>query len=108
MFSEDGKDSPPSGEARNYDEIIGNLLRISYCDGHWNRFFETNGLSPYRIVYEDFVKDYDGTLKRLFDHLGYPSAKIVPPRLKRQSSAYTEEVLAWFIKEHREKMKRPS
>ena len=65
----------------------------------YRKFFDANNLSPFRIVYEDFVQDYAGTLQRLFAHLGRPDAKIVEPRLQRQSDERNEEMYERFLAE---------
>ena len=97
-------DTTPAS-AKSADEIYDSawfvraVMSSTMSDNHWNAFFDANNLSPFRIVYEDFVQDYAGTLQRLFAHLGRPDAKIVEPRLQRQSDERNEEMYERFLAE---------
>lgn len=68
-------------------------------DRNWQVFFETNAIRPLVIDYEDLVSDYSGTITKVLQWLGIPSAEssiIPPPRLRRQSNARSEEWVALY------------
>jgi LPS sulfotransferase NodH len=65
---------------------------------HWDRFFRTNGIRPIEIVYEDFVLEYAGTLRRVIETLvpGAAHLSIPPPATRRLHDARTEAMVARF------------
>ncbi len=71
-------------------------------EAKWLSHFQTNGITPFEIVYEDLVSDYVGTIRSALHWLGVPDAEtfeVQPPRLKRQSmernEVWLELYLAW-------------
>jgi trehalose 2-sulfotransferase len=63
-------------------------------DRKWQAFFETNAITPLVIDYEDVVSDYSGTITKVLEWLGIPSAESISiplPRLRRQSNARSDE-----------------
>lgn len=57
----------------------------------WESYFAERGIDPLRIVYEDFVVDYHGTIRRLFDALGRPDLDVPPPQIEQQADELSEE-----------------
>jgi LPS sulfotransferase NodH len=56
----------------------------------WERFYRLHAIRPLRVLYEELEEDFVGTFKRVLAFLGM-DARVVPPRLKRQADAITEE-----------------
>lgn len=52
-----------------------------------------DGITPLNIFYEDFIQNYEGTVRTILDHLGLESksASIAPPALIKLADAVTEE-----------------
>lgn len=97
----------PDGEERkiaaapDYDaDLIRRLLsRILRSNAHWRRFFEANCIAACELAYEELEEDYAGTLRRVFAAIGLPDAAIAPPRLRKQSDAVNDALLARFVAE---------
>lgn len=93
-----------SGETRNYDPATIRdrydfdalrhlLLEISLRESKIQAFLDEGGIVPLTIVYEDFIREYERTIRRLIDLLdidaaGYP---VAPPAFQRQADALSEE-----------------
>ena len=67
----------------------------------WERFFERNGIEPFRIEYETLCESYEETVRAVLDFLGIPlrrGQRIGSPVTVRQadelSSAWEERFLA--------------
>lgn len=65
--------------AFNQYGIKKSLKHLENSDAYWEKFFETNRLSPLRLTYEELVADHQGTVRRVFDYLGIPPNTPVPP-----------------------------
>jgi trehalose 2-sulfotransferase len=69
-------------------------LRIDEHNAAWQDFFEKCGVEPLKVVYEDLVEDYEGTVLRLLDGIGVPIPEnfaVEQPRMKRQADDLSEE-----------------
>jgi trehalose 2-sulfotransferase len=69
-------------------------LRIDEHNAAWQDFFDGCREEPVRVVYEDLVEDYEGTLLRLLDELGVPIPEnfaVEKPRMRRQADELSEE-----------------
>jgi LPS sulfotransferase NodH len=86
-----------------FDRIMRFIAEIQRKNGHWNRFFDANGIKPCRIVYEELASDYAGTLAKTFAYLGRPDAAIPPPRLNKQADERSDAFCARFLAEFRQK-----
>ena len=64
-------------------------------------FLSEGGIVPLTIVYEDFVLDYEGTVRKVLEFIGIPSnqAVIAPPALDKLADEVTEE---WVQRYRRE------
>lgn len=62
----------------------------------WERFYREHGIRPLRVVYEDLEDDYENTMQRVLDYLGF-CGDIPPPPLRKQADATTEEWVECFI-----------
>lgn len=88
---------PSTGAARAavYDfEAIDHLLQeIVMREASWQAYFETAGVQPRVIVYEDFVARYTETVLALLDWLGIAlpvGFAVQGPRLQKQADALSE------------------
>jgi LPS sulfotransferase NodH len=85
----------PASEPPPYDfaEISEFSRGIDASETFWNRFFALGQVEPMRIVYEDFVADYDDTVVRAAQHVGgdVASLTVAPPRMRRQSNELSRE-----------------
>ena len=86
-----------------FDHIMRFVAEIQRQNQHWNKFFNANGIIPFRIVYEELASDYVGTLAELFAYLGRPDAAIPPPRLNKQADERSDAFCARFLSEFRQK-----
>jgi len=69
-------------------------LRIDEHNAAWQAFFDGCGVEPLRVVYEDLIEDYEGTMLRLLEAIGIPIPEnfaIEKPRMKRQADELSEE-----------------
>ena len=71
---------------------------IDESEESWERFFTLGQLSPLRLIYEDFVGDYDATVRRVADFVGVDSTTLTipPPRLRKQSRPASVEYAARY------------
>jgi LPS sulfotransferase NodH/Flp pilus assembly protein TadD len=67
-------------------------------DREWRRFFVEHRIQPLEIVYEDFVADYEGTLRRILRFLDLPDdVDIPPPQLTKLADAVSAEWTEKFL-----------
>jgi LPS sulfotransferase NodH len=68
-------------------------LRIDEHNAAWQNFFDGCGVEPLRVVYEDLVEDYEGTMLRLLEGIGIipENFAVEKPRMKRQADELSEE-----------------
>ena len=57
-------------------------LRIDEHNAAWQDFFDGCGVEPLKVVYEELVEDYEGTVLRLLDGIGVP----IPGELRRRAA----------------------
>lgn len=70
------------------------VRRIVYEECAWEEYFTHTGITPFTVVYEDLVRNYESTVRRLLDDLeiDLPSEYVFPPpRLHKQADAVSEE-----------------
>jgi len=69
-------------------------LRIDEHNAAWQGFCDGCREEPLKVVYEDLVEDYEGTVLRLLDGIGIPIPEnfaVEEPRMKRQADELSEE-----------------
>ena len=69
-------------------------LRIDEHNAAWQAFFEDCSVETARVVYEEMVEDYEGTMLRLLEEIGVnvPEDFVVEePQMKRQADNLSEE-----------------
>lgn len=92
--------------AYDYDGIAALLAEIEDGEAGIASFFATSGFTPMHVVYEQFVRDYAGTTRRLLDHLGIvppPDLQIGQPRTVKLADDTSEAWTARFRAEHAER-----
>jgi LPS sulfotransferase NodH len=68
-------------------------------DRNWQAFFDSNHITPLLIEYESFACDYAVTIRKALESLGIAGSEhvtLAPPRLRRQSTARSEEWVARY------------
>ncbi len=87
-------------------DVIPDYLSIRWFEDHlhseeaeWLRYFDTFGLDPIIVCYEDFVLDPPGMMRSLLDALGMEHVEVpaAPGRTKRQSDTSTEQALEEYL-----------
>jgi LPS sulfotransferase NodH len=87
----------PSGQSKptfNYNRIDFLYHRILVAEDAWQRYFNDAGVTPFKVVYEEFIATYDETVGAILDYLRIPvpANHIVAPRkLKKMADATNEE-----------------
>lgn len=97
----------PEQEPKFDFTMIDNLHRlIEVGEQGWSNYFERANVKPLTVVYEDFVANYDATIKQIlhFLEIDYPDSQVFSPTtldLNRQSPSRDEEWKSryWEIKE---------
>lgn len=75
---------------------------IHWQEASWHSFFTMYRITPFTIIYEDFVQSYETTLFKILGHLGIPyptKVKLTTPNLRRQADEQSEEWVRRFIAE---------
>ena len=70
------------------------VKHLTLFESEWRRYFQSLGVQPFEVVYEDFVEDYDSTVLAILRYLDLPNSdglKIAPPRLMKQADSISEE-----------------
>ena len=67
-------------------------------------FFTEGNIAPLTIVYEDFIQQYEQTIRSILDYLELDtdSAIIVPPQLTQTADVVSEEWVQRFREERQE------
>ena len=94
---EDSRAAEPAFDA---DGIAGRVRRIEEHNAAWSRWFETNGVEPLAVTYEQLAADPAGRTRRVLEFVGVdvPADLQVEPRTERQS----DSVNADWIRRYRE------
>jgi LPS sulfotransferase NodH len=95
---------PQGSEAAHYNFHVVDLAlrRIVREEAAWEEYFTHAGIAPVTVVYEDLVRNYESTVRRLLDHLKIhlPREYVFPvPRLHKQADAVSDE---WVERYHRD------
>jgi LPS sulfotransferase NodH len=62
-------------------------------DARWRKFFEEHHISPLELIYEELVRDLEGTVRQVLRFLGIPAENINlhPPTLRKQADDQSRE-----------------
>ncbi|RPJ25078.1 MAG: hypothetical protein EHM33_15760 [Chloroflexi bacterium] len=77
----------------NFYQILQCIREVRVDAKGWETYFHQRGIEPLRVIYEDFVADQRGTLKRIFDFLEIviPADLQMPASpLKRQADSLSD------------------
>jgi trehalose 2-sulfotransferase len=69
-------------------------MRIDEHNAAWLAFFQSCGVEPMEVVYEELVEDYEGTVLWLLEGIGVPipeNLSVVTPKMRRQADHLSEE-----------------
>jgi LPS sulfotransferase NodH len=80
--------------ALDLEQIDHWVTRFAEDEASWCRYFETTGLEPFQVVYEDFLGAYESTVLAILGYLNIPipaELKIVPPRLHKLADEVSDE-----------------
>lgn len=87
--------------AYSYDAINHLYNECSMREAGIQEFFAEANITPLNIVYEDFIQEYEPTVRTILDHLELDSrsATIAPPALTKLADALSEEWAQRFREE---------
>jgi LPS sulfotransferase NodH len=87
--------------AYSYDAIHHLYDECSMREAGIQELFAEGNIVPLTIVYEDFIQDYEGTVRTILDYLepDSQSATIAPPALTKTADAISEEWVQRFREE---------
>jgi LPS sulfotransferase NodH len=88
----------PDPEHVDHDAVTHLLREIAHREAAWDRFFADSGIAPFTVVYEDFVRRREKTLKALFLDLDeeprrMPVDSILRPQADARTEAWRTEVI---------------
>jgi trehalose 2-sulfotransferase len=111
VVSDDEPARPTGSPQYDFDLINGLEGRIVESERGWHELFGEFGLSPFEVVYEDFVTEdgYRRAVLGVLEHLGLdPSEVTTPPprRTHRQSDELNEAWVARYASERLEAQPR--
>lgn len=82
---------PEPPDAIDHDAVSHLLRELAHREAAWDRFFQQTGVVPITVVYEDWIRRREDTLRDLFRVLGeHPASLPVDSALRRQADAHTE------------------
>jgi LPS sulfotransferase NodH len=87
--------------AYSYDAINHLYNECSMREAGIQEFFTEENITPLNIFYEDFVQEYDQTIRNILDYLGLDSQSvtIASPALAKTADAVSEEWVQRFREE---------
>lgn len=100
------EDQAPSLEQKlefEFDEIDNLVQQLVMRDMSWQDYFSEGEISPFVLVYEDFVSTYESIALQILDYLGIPGSQNVlfgKRKLKKQSDALSEK---WVMRYYERK-----
>jgi len=56
----------------SYEGVANAVLSDAAGNAEWQQYFSDSAIVPLSLVYEDFVQDWEGTLRRVLDYLEVP------------------------------------
>jgi LPS sulfotransferase NodH len=78
----------------NFEQIDRWVRRFTEDEANWCQYFETTGLEPFEVVYEDFSGTYESTILAILRFLSIPipeGMQIQPPRLHKLADEVSED-----------------
>lgn len=89
------------GNAYSFDAIHHLFRECSMREAGIQEFFSEGSIVPFTIVYEDFIQEYEMTVRKTLAFLGQDESdlQISPPALERTADEISEEWVQRFRKE---------
>jgi LPS sulfotransferase NodH len=87
----------PKFDAESIDHLVDYIWAHEVA---WQQFFDTCGVQPLELVYEEFVEAYEATTLQVLQYLQIPVPQgltITAPRLRRQSDIQSEEWVQRYL-----------
>jgi len=97
-----GEEPPPADPpAYDYDAIEALRAKVEHGEACWARYFEENGVEPIRVSYDDLSCAYAEVIASVACALGMDvsPADVPPPRLRRQTNPYGDQVVERYRSE---------
>ncbi|WP_102126614.1 Stf0 family sulfotransferase [Deinococcus planocerae] len=95
--------APQAGDLQgrySFDAINHLFAECSLREAATEEFFAEGGVLPLTLVYEDFIRDYEGTVRAVLAYLDLPTdVSIAPPAFERLADGLTEEWVQRFREE---------
>lgn len=90
--------------AYSFDAINHLYNECSMREAGIQEFFTEGGIAPLNIFYEDFIQDYEKTVRSILDYLELDSqpAAITPPLLTKLADSVSEEWVQRFREERQQ------
>lgn len=93
----------------SFEAIRHLLLECNMREAAMQSFFDEGNLSPLTVVYEDFLLNYEGTVRQVLEYLDISTVNvtIAPPALERLADNVTENWVQRFRQEIQEGWSNP-
>ena len=77
----------------DFDEINAFVRLGEVEDARWRQYFQEHNILPLDLVYEELVRDLEGTVRRVLGFLGIPAENISlqPPNLRKQADGRSRD-----------------
>lgn len=104
LLLNESRKSTDLSNAYSFDAINHLYNECSMREAGIQEFFTEGGISPLNIFYEDFVQNYEQTIRSILDYLELDSqsVSIAPPALTQLADAVSEEWAQRFREERQE------
>ncbi|MBB3112747.1 LPS sulfotransferase NodH [Paenibacillus phyllosphaerae] len=88
----------------HFDAINHLLVDSNMCEAAIEDFLTESGIVPLTIVYEDFIQDYEGTVRKALAYLGLQGdqVRIAPPAFDRLADEVAEQWVQRFREERQQ------
>jgi trehalose 2-sulfotransferase len=83
----------------NFEKLEHFRNRLEHVDQAWQTYFQTHGITPFKVVYEELVDNYEQTALEILDFLGIPRPQNVTfqeRRLRKQADQLNEQWVAQY------------
>lgn len=87
----------PGSPAPRFDEKqIGDLIeQIEFEEQGWRSYFRSTDTVPHEVLYEDLLRDYEGTVRGVFDYLGLQAPDVIELAGVTEARNQPDELWAW-------------
>jgi len=79
---------------------IDNKIRyLQLLADNWRNYFQSRGIAPLEITYEDMCADEHGTVKRVLAHIGVGGFHLVEARFQKQAGEDVERMVRMYMED---------